>query len=521
MSNRTAGLRQLRCVLQFMCAVTWALVMGIGALLLLSEPKIIPPSGELAPGSHSLGIDGGLPGRLYRHQLQVALKSPQFADLDVVMISRIGHVRLESEDAILLPVKFRDTVALSIKGPPAAKIELASLHLRRELLPGAWVLFGAAGMVLVFLHWLVKEPFTRQKVFKATLLVGSSVMAVLFLTLGLQWVGSRLVAEQDWRLFPPFLNESIYILPEVTPGIPEGVVWFKTNREGIRARERGPDFENTFSVLCIGASTTEGLLLGEENHWPRVLEKRLQQVKGTNVWVGNAGHSGFSTAKLVLVASNYVPRIKPKVVVVLTGFNEGIVPENRQERHAAEPAPEGWEALKDQLLKLRIVRLVKYTLFNYAGRSPNDVDMSGDTSGYKTLRRQLQEHARRYPARARGWEDLDLSGFEQSLRTLAGICKESGCRFILCTQPTIYRDDLKPEEEQLLWMMGNYTPGSKRHRMDRINNKLRGVAKQLGVQVVDLDRELPRTTEVFYDDCHFNVEGARRVAELVFEQCFR
>ena len=67
--------------------------------------------------------------------------------------------------------------------------------------------------------------------------------------------------------------------------------------------------------------------------------------------------------------------------------------------------------------------------------------------------------------------------------------------------------------------MGNYSPASKRKRMDLINERMRRVAAELGVRVVDLDLELPRTTEVFYDDCHLNVRGAQMVAEVVF-RCF-
>jgi hypothetical protein len=79
--------------------------------------------------------------------------------------------------------------------------------------------------------------------------------------------------------------------------------------------------------------------------------------------------------------------------------------------------------------------------------------------------------------------------------------------------------DLKPSEERLLWLSGNYTLASKRKRMDLINDRIRLVGKELGVPVVDLDLELPRTTEVFYDDCHFNVRGARMVAEILI-RCF-
>jgi hypothetical protein len=84
----------------------------------------------------------------------------------------------------------------------------------------------------------------------------------------------------------------------------------------------------------------------------------------------------------------------------------------------------------------------------------------------------------------------------------------------------MYRSDLTPSESRLLWMMGNYTPGSKRKRMDRINDRTRRLGAELGITVVDLDAELPRTTEAFYDDCHLNVRGAQRVAEEVFH-CFK
>ena len=52
-----------------------------------------------------------------------------------------------------------------------------------------------------------------------------------------------------------------------------------------------------------------------------------------------------------------------------------------------------------------------------------------------------------------------------------------------------------------------------RERMDVINERIRKVARDLALPLVDLDRRLPRSTETFYDDCHFNRNGARLVAE--------
>jgi lysophospholipase L1-like esterase len=509
----------LRQVLQAACILGWMLVVALVAVLVYCKPQYAGPT-AFKPGFHSLQVTGGPLGPLFRHHLNFALRSEQLKDLDILVTSRIGHVRIESDDTLRLPVLYRDRVLFDIKGPENAQAHLTHVWMQRTLLPGGGLLLAGVGACLLFLHWLAKKPLTREKLIRGMLLVGSSTLGLLLCAVGLQVFHGRV---EDWRVFPPHLNYTYRILPDVTPGIPEGMVQFKTNSEGIRARERGADFDRNFSVLCLGGSTTEGLFLGEENHWPRVLERRLQEARGTNVWVGNAGRSGLSTAQLVLVASNYLPRIKPHAVVVLTGVNEQVVPENPEEARAGQVNWTLRETIKNRLRPIRLFRLIKDTLFEYRDLSPNDVDLKGwgDTSAYEGQRQSLQEHARRYPPRERTWENLDLSGFERSLRALWDACGQHGATLILCTQPSIYREDLKPEELRLLWMLGNYTPASKRRRLDRINDKTREVAKQLGLKVVDLDRELPRTTEVFYDDCHFNVEGARRVAELIFEQCFR
>jgi hypothetical protein len=43
------------------------------------------------------------------------------------------------------------------------------------------------------------------------------------------------------------------------------------------------------------------------------------------------------------------------------------------------------------------------------------------------------------------------------------------------------------------------------------------VCRERGLECVDLAAKLPRDTSVFYDDCHFNESGARRVAEVLAE----
>lgn len=53
--------------------------------------------------------------------------------------------------------------------------------------------------------------------------------------------------------------------------------------------------------------------------------------------------------------------------------------------------------------------------------------------------------------------------------------------------------------------------------VDRHNGVLRDVCRERGLDCLDRATLLPKDTTVFYDDCHFNEAGARRVASLFAE----
>jgi len=51
--------------------------------------------------------------------------------------------------------------------------------------------------------------------------------------------------------------------------------------------------------------------------------------------------------------------------------------------------------------------------------------------------------------------------------------------------------------------------------MKKYNDIVRTVCQENNVQCIDLTKHLPSNTNVFYDDCHFNENGAEMVAEIV------
>ena len=91
----------------------------------------------------------------------------------------------------------------------------------------------------------------------------------------------------------------------------------------------------------------------------------------------------------------------------------------------------------------------------------------------------------------------------------------------------MYRTDLTPEQQALLWLGGvgefQLTPGHPYYTvramaegMRRYNDAMLQLCKAENVECIDLTG-MDKSTATFYDDVHFNEAGARAVARIVAE----
>ena len=76
------------------------------------------------------------------------------------------------------------------------------------------------------------------------------------------------------------------------------------------------------TIVAVGDSLTEGLGVAEESAYPAVLEKKLQ-AQGFRYRVINAGVSG-ETSSGTLSRLKWVLRLKPDIVILVTGANDGL-----------------------------------------------------------------------------------------------------------------------------------------------------------------------------------------------------
>jgi len=136
--------------------------------------------------------------------------------------------------------------------------------------------------------------------------------------------------------------------------------------------------------------------------------------------------------------------------------------------------------------------------------------------GKKDSRVRLENNCAQLDGRYHGLDEA-LERYRRDLTELIAACRERGVEPIFITQPTLYKANLPPELDSLLWMT-TLAPGTAASVMDAFNETMRAVCQDENVPSIDIAPLLPKDTTVFYDDCHFNVAGCQQVASILSEQ---
>jgi lysophospholipase L1-like esterase len=151
-----------------------------------------------------------------------------------------------------------------------------------------------------------------------------------------------------------------------------------------------------------------------------------------------------------------------------------------------------------------------------------------DGRAYETWRRYRREA----PRLRQRLPDLGvaLAEYGENLRSIARSAARHHARIVFATQPSLWRGDLSPDLQRLLWLGGlgrfqketghdYYTIHALAAGMAAYNRVLLDTCRRIpGALCVDLASLLPKDTTVFYDDVHFNEAGSRRVAEIMAKE---
>ncbi len=362
-----------------------------------------------------------------------------------------------------------------------------------------------------------------------TLLYLAYLLFLIAAALVLMEVSLRVIDRKPLRYYVQYPNLEIHLHPDesIVGGI-HGESVFSTNRYGIRGDLFSDD--DQYRILAIGGSTTECFYLDDSESWPMLLQGSIRSWSGRKVHVGNIGKSGLRSICSIGQILYYIPQL-PKIdaVVALVGVNDlaGFISFGFADDIPADAGFESpiflnkagfaltpAETQRSFIQSSRFIRRIeKYRMMRgYQGRIR-------DTEGkkyenWRMSRRSAKEIVNKAPEM-----DWELERYGKRLEWMVAAARKLDLRIIFATQPTLWKPQMPESEQALLWYggIGNFFKGKVTRYystevlaevMDRYNEKTRVVSRELGVELVDLARIILKNTDSFYDDCHFNENGA-------------
>ncbi|HME24312.1 MAG TPA: GDSL-type esterase/lipase family protein [Acetobacteraceae bacterium] len=315
----------------------------------------------------------------------------------------------------------------------------------------------------------------------------------------------------DYVTLPHRMRLAIDVEASNIPGI-SGIQNVTTDEQGYRVM---PPVDygsaDAFRIFVIGGSTTESILLDDQATWPHLLQEALNATLGRKVVVVNTGVSGLRARNHLATLSHILDQ-HPSAVIFLIGANDW----GNQIRSHFATVPLWFEAmrLRRTLLGLALLRLSEGDpLARLNGTQQTKVE-HGD--GYRRWQHSLDR-----PDKRRFTPAAVSAGYVDYLERISSLCHEHNLTCIFVTQPTAYSLDASAEVRANFWGTPGFSsftlPLEDMIRITALhNNYLVSFAREHDHPVCDLAAKLEGSFDSFYDEVHFNTDGARKVAkELV------
>lgn len=350
--------------------------------------------------------------------------------------------------------------------------------------------------------------------FKWPLVRSYAVWLGVFLVI--QSLISPLLGTADLKLLVPNITFNMTVKSGI-PGI-SGDQTITTDGYGFRTTKpinyaAKPD--TTVRIFAIGASTTIQIELDDLKTWTHLMQTQLGSRVTKNIEVINTGVSG-TRVRHHYATLRYISQFDPDIVIVLAGINDW----NRHIIYSQAPMKTKLEYLKkplafDQSLLYQLSHRIKSKVM--PSPPPSVSDLLGMTEinhgeyydgKRQSLAKPIVKHFR---------PNQVYREYSRYLAKMAEFCKKRGIELVLLTQPTGYQSTASEGYKALFWMTPfdvDYTLPFEElvHISQLYNQAMLDFGKEYDVRVIDLAAQMPASTESFHDDCHFNENGARKVA---------
>ena len=285
-------------------------------------------------------------------------------------------------------------------------------------------------------------------------------------------------------------------------------------------RHKNPDITLAF----LGASTTECRYVAEDLRFPCLSGTLLEQKLNIKINAYNAARSGNDSLHSIDVLLNKVFPLEPQIVIMMHNINDLVILlyehsywHKNSARSVIIDINQEIVANAIKVMRDRYIPNLAAALRNleYSARS---IFKSKENSGPSPAQDEF--------AQIRGkkvvFDQAKLvEQFAMNLQTFIFCCQARKVTPVLMTMAS----RLKPVPDKVIGA-GFKVQAAQMHidysqykeLFDRFNDSIRQKARENGVLLIDLAREIPPEKEYLYDVVHFTEPGSRRVAAIVAEK---
>jgi len=287
------------------------------------------------------------------------------------------------------------------------------------------------------------------------------------------------------------------------------------NSLGFRGPEPLKDTAGRLRIITMGGSAVECHFLNDDKTWPYLLGKRLAE-HFPDCWLNNAGMDGHSTYGHVVLLNGSVKKLKPSMVIFLTGINdvENCAPTFHDKLNTRGAVADWRHYLFDNSEVLSLLlnlsrgwRVQRFT-------NTTNTMLLLDSVQRKALPDSLvrERISRQAPF---------LAAYRSRLMDLADTCIAWHILPVFLTQPNQFgsgRDSVTGADLALFpvdGMNSNVNGKLVWQLLEQYNDVTRSLCQERGLPLIDVARLMPKNSLYFYDMSHFTNEGAEELCRII------
>ncbi len=259
------------------------------------------------------------------------------------------------------------------------------------------------------------------------------------------------------------------------------------------------------TIAFIGGSTTESMFVTVEKRFPYLSGKLLENKTSLAINTLNSGVSGNDSLHSIDLFLNKIIANKPDIAVLMHNVNDlsVLLYEKTYWNNNDYRSPLIEE---DRSLKSFIKQLLPNTyelLYRLKTSLAGQVDEFDKVRGQKLV-----------PDK-----DKILDQFGANLTIFVNIAKARHITPVLMTQANRFTQNPKETVQKSLSALNSLGVSYEEYRAlyQAMNEKVRTVASENNVLLIDLAKHIPQTSEYIYDPVHLNTKGSIKAAQIISE----